>query len=94
MRIIIPREWILNKAALEEGQNIDTGPPPLSSWTIFFNSLDAPGRYVVRRFFGPVPSDEAHLENDLEGARSHVPEGLFCLLRSPNDHPSVVETWL
>lgn len=80
----------------------------LEMWTIFDHPADHPDRVVVRRFVvGPAPATEgrpagihsgdAHLCASVSEARKWLAgerPGLACLSRSPEDDPSVVETWL
>jgi len=72
----------------------------LTMFTIFEKPKDYPDKFVVRGFDvergNPEPHPHAvHIVcNSLEEARSAVPSGLYCIARSPEDHQSVVETWL
>jgi hypothetical protein len=73
----------------------------LSTWTIFASPADAPGRFVVRRFdvvqgqADPVPQDDVTVHLTLESARNAVPDSAdMCFQRSPDDPPSIVETWM
>lgn len=78
-----------------------TEPAVLSTWTIFFNPSDAPGRFVVRRFDvvqdqpEPVPTQHASVHPTLTAARDAVPpQAGVCFTRSPGDDPTIVETWM
>lgn len=73
----------------------------MTTVTIFHSPLDHPGKYVARVFeihagsSEPVPAAEPLCVVDtLEGARAAIPPGLYPIARSPEDHESVVETWL
>jgi hypothetical protein len=72
---------------------------PLEMWTVYGpTTTDHPGMFVVRRFRitlgAAVPDAECKLALTLEEARAEVPWGLFCLPRSPDDEPQIVETWI
>lgn len=76
------------------------GETALTMWQVFFSPLDCPGLYVVRAFdivvglTEPVPRAHAEVMPSLELARDAIPPGLYRLERSPDDHESVVETWM
>ena len=72
----------------------------LSMWTIFDRPLDYPDGHIARCFLTgggytePMATADA-ITGELETIReSMLLCGLYCLTRDPNDHPSVVETWL
>ena len=70
----------------------------LMVYAVYYKPKDYPNGYIARRYeIRPNearPSEDAFHSNSLEGIREQMPEGLFCLARTPNDHPSVVEVWL
>jgi hypothetical protein len=66
----------------------------LQMWTIYYNPLDHPGKFVVRRWVGLVPSNTYVLAPTLEMARAHIPPGLYCLGRYAEDEVQIVETWI
>jgi hypothetical protein len=66
----------------------------MEMWVIYYNSLDHPGKFVVRHWLGSKPSDSYVLAPTLELARAHVPPGLYCLNRYIEDEPQIVETWI
>lgn len=66
----------------------------LDMYTIYCKPFDYPNNYVVRKFRGDAPTDEIHIGDTLEEARAFIPYGLVKLMRDPQDHPSVVETWV
>jgi hypothetical protein len=78
--------------------------PFLSMFTVYDSPADYPGRFVVRRFtigrgsdnHDPVPDPEPMFVGpDLESARDAIPLSAdACLHRSPEDEPSIVETWV
>jgi hypothetical protein len=76
------------------------GADLLEMFTVFYDPLDYPGRYVVRRFrilHGDAMPDAEPLTvtHSLTAARHAIPDRCDAMLiRSPEDHPSVVETWL
>lgn len=68
-------------------------------WSVYRDPIDYPGKYVVRRFditeIPPVPELVPWAIHDtLEQARASVPFGTVKLIRSPEDEPHIVETWL
>ncbi|MBK3333533.1 hypothetical protein [Burkholderia pseudomallei] len=69
----------------------------LCMWTVFAHPLDYPLGYVARMFVGARPTRTAIYGATLKEVRellSLTYPGLYCVPRSPVDHPSVVETWL
>lgn len=71
----------------------------LTLWTVYDHPLDYPDHYVVRPFMvvdGTVtPGDSSYLYRDLDLAREWLHRmGLFRLERSPEDDPTIVETWV
>jgi hypothetical protein len=79
-----------------------SGKPRLAMFTVYRSPVDYVGRLVVRRFSivagntEPVPDFEPiFVGPSLEAARAAVPpEAGVCFHRSPDDEPSIVETWL
>lgn len=69
-----------------------------STWTIYFNPKDHPGKYVVRRFeIGKAltrPTNDMFVADTLDEARALLPIGLLCFKRDLSDDPVIVETWL
>lgn len=66
----------------------------LSLYTIYFNPADFPNRFVVRRFELDQPKEILIVCHDLDTARKALPAGLIRTIRHPDDHISVIETWL
>ena len=75
----------------------------MEGWTIYYDPLDYPGRYVVRRWvvdnsrFGPEPKNDPKpcwVGETLEGARASLPPGLYLIPRFDTDAPPVVECWI
>lgn len=66
----------------------------LPMWTIYASPMDCPGRFLVRLFIDSAPTLRSWIALTIGEARSTIPQGLYRLDRSPEDHPSVVETWL
>ena len=71
----------------------------LEIFTIYFNPIDFPGKYVVRRFqierAGPIADAEPLIVCDtLDEARNAIPDGLYCMPRQERDDPQIVENWL
>jgi len=63
-------------------------------YTVYYNTLDYPGLYVVRRWLNDVPTDDVHTAKTLEEIRNFVPPDKVFLDRMPGDDPVIVETWL
>jgi hypothetical protein len=72
----------------------------LAMWTVYDNPSDYPGKFVARRFDvdarGPKPSTSIIIMDDLDKLRDMLAFDLHltCLMRSPEDDPKIVETWL
>lgn len=67
----------------------------LSMYTVYAHPRDFPDRYVIRRFTLDRPTEEVHLFDVLDQARSWCQaRGLFCLGREVADDPCIVETWI
>lgn len=67
-------------------------------YVIYENPRDAPGKFVVRRFFfvhGPEPI-AVGITDSLEEARALVPQKTHgCKIdRMPQDEPQIVEVWM
>lgn len=69
----------------------------LTVWVICFSPKDFPGKFTVRPHVlldGEYLVDPlSEVTDSLEAARSHVPAGLHCMPRQPDDFLCVVETW-
>jgi len=70
----------------------------LTIWTIYREPLDFPDGFVTRPWLvgrgGVTRAGMAHVAATLEGAREHVPQGLYRMDRDPGDDPNIVESWL
>jgi hypothetical protein len=70
----------------------------LSMWTIYDHPRDHPEVFVARRWEvrdEPTPTSELMISGDLEYIREQMrARGLYCLERSPDDDPKIIETWL
>jgi hypothetical protein len=67
----------------------------LTIWTIYYNPIDYPGKFVLRGHDipgGPRPS--CVIGNTIEDVRSSVPYGLYRMSRQINDEPHIVESWV
>lgn len=74
-------------------------------YTIYLKPGDFPFHVVVRRFKAPSTesilwyvkelqyTDIFSIETALKNARNSLPKGLTKTPRSPNDIPSIVESW-
>jgi hypothetical protein len=70
-------------------------------YTLYRSPLDYPGMYVLRRFaleagsVAPRATADVLTAPEPEQLRGLMrARGLFCVPRSPDDHPNVVESWL
>lgn len=76
------------------------GDGAMQVWVIFQNQDDYPGLYAVQRwesFYGvgdPIKDPAVRTAPTLEAARKLLPDGLVCIVRSVEDSPRVLETWL
>lgn len=70
------------------------GPDVLPIYTVYFDTKDYPGRYVVRLFATDKPTTWARSAETLDEVRALIPPGLVRLLRHPDDEPTIVEVWL
>lgn len=73
---------------------------PVMMWTIFNRPSDFPGGYIARLFEVHATSDGGSqptghtMTGELAFIRTWMDfQGLTCLTRSPEDDPTVVETW-
>ncbi|UQD96080.1 hypothetical protein [Bradyrhizobium japonicum] len=75
----------------------------LSHWTVYHRPGDWPDGYIARRFeVGGGTGVAVATKSNLAGGDSALSmlrqvfeaAGLVCLTRSPEDHESVVETWM
>lgn len=73
----------------------------LSTFAIYSNPTDFPGKFVVRRWVVVHGEDQplATLAptivcETLDAAREALPPGLFPFLPTPEDDPKIVEIWL
>jgi hypothetical protein len=66
----------------------------LQVWAIFRNPVDAPGKFILRRYDGETPTNEAYAAETLELVRQFLPPGLFPLAPMEGDVTGLVETWL
>ena len=71
----------------------------LAIYVVYRDPSDFPGKYVVRRstigHLGELKDAEPLIVcKTLREARSTIPRCLFCITRSIEDDPVIVETWL
>lgn len=71
----------------------------LVQWTIYDHPADFPNNYVARQWLigprGVTPGTYA-IHPHIEALRAYIQTqlpGAYCLTRSPNDDPVIVETW-
>ena len=67
-------------------------------YTIYFNTRECPGEYMVREWFvypGRVePGKIIKRSRTLHAARNVIPKGLTKVVRSPGDDTCIIETWI
>lgn len=64
-------------------------------WTISFNPLDFPGKYVARKHLVPGGvTNEFYVADTINEARAHVPPHLINFGRDPTDQAVIVESWI
>jgi hypothetical protein len=72
----------------------------LTVWTVYDHPSDYPNHWVARRWVvdeaGPTTyRSDVFVRDDLNELRDQLSRmGLFPLGRSPEDDPTIVETWL
>lgn len=73
-----------------------------ATYSVYFNPLDYPGKYVGRRFINAEPTDVYFVSDNLEHVREWVwyhsgARGRVCdvmLMPSPEDHASLIEWYI
>lgn len=78
-------------------------PHELTIYTVYWNTLDYPGKFVVRRSRtggrtypkGMIVNDAqpVYVGDSLRTARGFIPPGLYRMPRWPTDDPVIMETW-
>lgn len=71
----------------------------LSIWTVYDHPKDVPDYFVARRSVaganGVALTNDAFVSTDLNELRAELmARGLTRLMRSPEDDPVIMETWL
>jgi hypothetical protein len=71
----------------------------LEMWTIFDHPRDRPDHFVARKFIisreGPLLTDEVLLADEVDALREAMEYmGKVKLMRSPEDDPVIMETWV
>ena len=67
----------------------------LPIWVIYDRPDDYPNHYLVRKFYGNMPTDEMYGAQDLEELRAMLTRaGLVRFPRDATDDPKIVETWM
>lgn len=71
----------------------------LDLYVVYFNPKDFPDKFVARKFIidysgRQTPGHIIATANTIEEVRAKIPEGLYRQIRSENDDPCIVETWL
>lgn len=69
--------------------------PELPMWAVYDRPRDFPTCYVARLWIGERPTEEVILATDVEDIRAALrARGLVKLMRQPEDHPKIMESWL
>lgn len=74
--------------------------PFMSTWTVYYDPLDFPGKFVARRdgIFRTEPrvraTTDRFVADSLREIRDMLPPGLAHLTRSEGDEPQIVEIWV
>lgn len=67
-------------------------------YVIYDHPTDFPEHFVVRRWViddsGHRPMEIASLCDSITEARDEIPAGLIRFPREPQEHPSIVESWI
>lgn len=71
-----------------------TTKPDIPIWVIYYDPLDFPGQYVLRRFNMDTPTEEFYTSKTLEGVRKHIPEGMVMLMPFSEDPKVIKEIWI
>lgn len=71
----------------------------LEMWTVYDHPTDWPDGYIARKWVilptGPHATDECIVATGVSAIRNRFEEmGLVKLARSPEDDPSIMETWV
>jgi hypothetical protein len=71
----------------------------LPMWVVYDHPSDFPDRYVARQHIigiaGQQPTDRTMVSLSLDSIRAALANlGLVCVVRSEEDDPVIVETWL
>ena len=74
----------------------------LNLWTVYYSTLDFPGKYVARRFELDKPTHDHFASDDIESVRSWIkqqatkhPQGMpYRMNRQSGDDPAIVEVWV
>jgi len=79
---------------LDDFTNVDVSDLKMPLITVFFNTADIPNKYAARLFDTDKPTNIVVVKETLDEIHSIIPNGLTCLKRKEDDHPTVVEVWL
>ncbi|MGF9891134.1 hypothetical protein [Priestia megaterium] len=79
---------------LDNFTNVDMRGLRLPVINIFYNTLDIPNKYAARLSDINQPTNVVVIKDTLEEIRSVIPAGLTRISRQPDEHPTIVETWL
>lgn len=66
----------------------------LPIWTVYDHPTDYPAGFIARLFLNDKPTSQVLTARSLDGVREQLPPGLYCIPRSPDDDPVIVECWL
>lgn len=79
---------------LPDFEDVDFSGLSIPIFTIYNNTADFPGKFVVRLWDLDVPTPYVCLFATIADARKSVPESFIMLARHPSDDPVIVETWV
>ncbi|MDU9693968.1 hypothetical protein WKH56_08760 [Priestia sp. SB1] len=79
---------------LDNFTNVDMRGLQMPVIAVFYNTLDIPNKYAARLLDLNRPTNVVVIKNTLEEIRNVIPAGLTRINRQPDEHPTIVETWL
>lgn len=63
-------------------------------FTVYYDTLDYPGKYCARLFDGQQPTRLLVVADTLEAVRKAIPPQFWRVPREATDDPKILETWL
>lgn len=74
--------------------NVDMRGFQMPVIAVFYNTSDIPNKYAARLFDLNLPTNIVVIKDTLEEIQNVIPTHLTRMNRQPDDHPTVIETWL